>query len=142
MSVIDDAISRLQAIALACTSETIKEAPDYPPEDAAILPMAVAYIASGTGQADNATDVRLLLTVNVDIHFNRISMKSAYRQINNIIPEYLERLAGDPTLDGNVDTIVFPVSFDVGPSEWDKLITQCVTFTVPLKFLEDPQTTA
>lgn len=140
MSIIDDAITRLQAIALECTATTIKEAPSYPPEDAAILPIAIAYIASGTGQADNATDARLLLTVNVDIHFSRISMRGAYTQLNAIIPEYLKRLAGDPTLNGSVDTIVFPVSFTVGPSEWDKLVTQSVSFTVPLKFLESPTT--
>ncbi len=138
MSVIDDAIKKLQAHALACTSTTIKAAPDYPPEDASILPLAVAYIAEGTGQADNATTARLLLTVNVDIHFSRVSLKSAYTQLNAIIPEYLKRLAGDPTLGGTVETINFPVSFRVVPAEWGSLVTSMAQFQVPLKFMETP----
>lgn len=137
MSLIDDAIQKLQAHALACTSTTIKAAPDYPPEDASILPLAVAYIASGTGQADNATTARLLLTINVDIHFSRVSLKSAYTQINAVIPEYLKRLAADPTLGGKVETINFPVAFRVLPAEWGSIVTSMIQFEIPLKFMEN-----
>lgn len=105
-----------------------------------VLPLAIAYIASGTGQADEATTARLLLNVKVDFHVSRISMKGAYTQLNNIIPEYLQRLAGDPTLNDKVDTIVFPVSFDVTPAQWDKVTTQMASFTIPLKFRESPTT--
>src|SRR5690606_23665300 len=105
-------------------SETVRGAPSYPTEDASVLPLAIAYIANGTGSADDASTARLLLTVNVDFHVNRMSMKSAYTQLNNIIPEYLRRLAGDPTLNAKVDTIVFPVSFTVMPAQWDKVVTQ------------------
>lgn len=142
MSVIDNAIARLQELALACTSTTIKAAPDYPPEDAAKFPIAIAHIAEGSGSADNASNARLLLTVHVDFHFSRVSLKSAYTQINLIIPEYLERLCGDPTLGGAVQTINFPVTFTVMPMEWNSIITQMVQFAVPLKFMESPQTTA
>lgn len=140
MSIIDDAIGRLQYHALAITSETVRGAPSYPTEDASVLPLAIAYIANGTGSADDATTARLLLTVNVDFHVNRMSMKSAYTQLNNIIPEYLRRLAGDPTLNAKVDTIVFPVSFTVMPAQWDKVVTQMASFQVPLKFRETPTT--
>lgn len=140
MSLIDDAISKLQAHALACTSTTIKAAPDYPPEDASILPLAVAYIASGTAQADNATTTRLLLTVNVDIHFSRVTLRSAYTQLNAIIPEYFKRLAGDPTLGGAVETIIFPASVRVVPTDWNGIATSMAQFSIPLKFLETPIT--
>lgn len=140
MSIIDDAIGRLQYHALAITSETVRGAPSYPTEDASVLPLAIAYIANGTGSADDASTARLLLTVNVDFHVNRMSMKSAYTQLNNIIPEYLRRLAGDPTLNAKVDTIVFPVSFTVMPAQWDKVVTQMASFQVPLKFRETPIT--
>jgi len=139
MSVIDDAILRLQTLALAITSEDVA-APSYPTESAAVLPLAIAYIAEGTGQADDITTARLLLTINVDFHVRRDSMKSAYTQLNNIIPEYLKRLAGDPTLNGAVDTIVFPVSFNVTPAQWDATVTQMASFSIPLKFIETPTT--
>jgi C4-dicarboxylate transporter len=140
MSVIDNAVQRLQTIALAITSETVRGAPSYPVEDASVLPLAIAHIASGSGQADEATTARLLLTVNVDFHVSRVSMKSAYTQLNNIIPEFLQRLAGDPTLSGNVDSIVFPVTFNVSAAQWDRVVTQMASFAVPLKFRETPTT--
>jgi hypothetical protein len=67
-------------------------------------------------------------------------MKSAYTQINLIIPEFLERLAGDPTLGGDVDTIVFPVSFAVSATQWNTIATQMVSFTIPVKYRESPIT--
>lgn len=140
MSVVDTAITRLQAIALSCTSVTIKAAPVTPPEDASILPLAIAHIMSGSGQADNATTARLLLTVNVDFHFSSVTLKSAYQQIDAIIPEYLQRLAGDPTLAGSVETINFPVNVRVQPATWNDVVTEMVTFEIPLKFLETPLT--
>lgn len=140
MSIIDNAVQRLQTIALAITSETVRGAPSYPVEDASVLPIAIAHIASGSGQADESTTARLLLTVNVDFHVSRVSMKSAYTQLNNIIPEFLQRLAGDPTLSGNVDSIVFPVNFQVSAAQWDRVVTQMASFAVPLKFRETPTT--
>ena len=140
MSIIDDAIARLQYHALAITSETVRGAPSLPVEDAAVLPLSIAYISSGSGSIDDSTTARLLLTVNVDFHVSRISMKSAYSQLNNMIPEFLQRLAGDPTLNGKVDTIIFPVTFTVGPAMWDKVVTQMASFAVPLKFRETPTT--
>ena len=139
-SIIDDAVARLQYHALALTSETVRGAPSYPTEDASVLPLAITHIANGTGSVDDATTARLLLTVNVDFHVSRVSMKSAYTQLNNIIPEYLKRLAGDPTLNGKVDTIVFPVTFAVMPAQWDRVVTQMASFSVPLKFRETPTT--
>ena len=140
MSLIDDAILKLQTHALALSTETVRAAPSYPVEDATVLPLAIAYISQGTGQADDVTTARLLLTVNVDFHVNRSIMKSAYSQLDNIIPEFLRRLAGDPTLGGTVDTIVFPVSFTVGPAQWNRVVTQMASFSVPLKFRESPIT--
>jgi hypothetical protein len=139
-SIITEAIVKLQTIALAITSENIKAAPTYPVETASALPLAIAYIAEGTGQADDITTARLLMNLNVDFHVRRDSMKSAYTQLNNIIPEFLQRLAGDPTLGGTVDTVVFPVSFNVAPAQWDAVVTQMASFSIPVKFIQTPTT--
>ena len=139
-SLIDDAVARLQYHALAITSATVRGAPSYPTEDASVMPLAIAYISDGSGSVDDSTSARLLLTLKVDFHVSRFSMKSAYTELNNIIPEYLRRLAADPTLNGKVDTIVFPVTFQVMPAQWDKITTQMATFSVPCKFRETPTT--
>ena len=138
MSIIDDAIVQLQTHALAITSEDVRAAPSYPVDTAASLPLAIAYIAEGTAEAIEATTVKMLYTVNVDFHVRRDSMKSAYTQLDNIIPEFLKRLAGDPTLGDTVDTINFPVSFSVTPAQWDTVVTQMASFAIPLKFRESP----
>jgi hypothetical protein len=140
LSIIDDAVVKLQTHALALSTVTVRAAPSYPVEDAAVLPLAIAHIVEGSGQADEATTARLLLTVGVDFHVNRTTMKGAYTAIDLIIPEFLKRLAGDPTLGATVDTIVFPVTFTVTPAQWDSVVTQAVFFRVPLKFREDPIT--
>jgi hypothetical protein len=139
MSVIDNAIARLQVLALRCTN--IKNAPNYPIEDATSLPLAIAHIFSGEGIGSNASTVQLNTTVNVDFHFARVNIKDAYSRIDTLIPEYLQRLGGDPTLNGTVDTIQFPVPYSVNPAQWDTVITQMVSFAVTFKTLETPITT-
>ncbi len=141
---VDDAISRLQAIALQCTipngtsTTTLKSAPAYPMEDATALPLAIAHLASGTASPDNASTARILPTVNVDFHFSRISLKNAYAQVDAVAQDYSQRLCGDPTLNGVVSTIVFPVNFTVSPAQWDKITTQMLSFTIQLKLLKTP----
>ena len=136
---IDNAISRLQALALQCTSATIKAAPNYPIEDASVLPLAIAHLSTGEVNADNSNTARIKPTINVDFHFSRISLKNAYTQIDAIAQEFSARLCGDPTLNGTVSTIIFPISFSVSPTQWDKIITQMLTFTIPVKVLTNPQ---
>lgn len=134
MSVIDNAILKLQAHALAIPD--INAAPAHIVEDSMVMPMSLAYIASGEGSVDGRGTCRLILTVNVDIHFSRLSLTMAYQQMQSLIPTYLQRLAGDPTLGGTVDTIIFPVTCMVMPYEWSQSVTEMVRFSVPLKFLE------
>ena len=140
MTAIDDAIARLQVHALACTDPKIKAAPNHPVEDAGMLPLAIAYISAGTAQADNATTVRMLLDLQVDGHFDRSIIRQTYMQIDKFIPDYIKLLAGDPTLNGKVSTINFPLEFTVGPAEFNELITQMVSFRIPVKVLTTPTT--
>jgi hypothetical protein len=139
MSVIDSAIARLQDLAQACTN--IQNAPDYPIEDATALPLVITHITGGDMTVLNASTVQLNPIVSVDFHFARVNIKDAYQRIDTLIPEYLQRLGGDPTLNGTVDTIQFPVPFVVQPAQWDNVITQMVSFTVQLKTLEVPIST-
>lgn len=138
MSVVDSAIARLQDLVQACTAVTVRLAPDYPISDASMLPLSIAHLVEGSGQADTADQTRLLLTANVDVHFARQSLKDAYQKIDAIAVEYLQRLAGDPTLNGTVDTIVFPVTFTVSPAQWDNVQTQMITFVIQFKELTTP----
>ena len=141
MSVIDTAITRLQEIAAALV-EDIKLTPLYPIETPDVLPLAIANVTEGNGRADDASDVHIFVTVAVDFHFSRTSLPTAYKQMYAVIPEYLQRLGGDPNLAGKVATIVFPVTFVISPAEYGNITTQMLSFNVTLKFREDPTTTA
>lgn len=140
MSVIDSAIAKLQDHIQACTTVAVKLAPDLPVDNASMLPLSIAHFTQGQGGADDATNVRLLLTANVDVHFARQSLKMAYQQIDNLAVEYIQRLSGDPTLGGAVDTIVFPITFQVIPTQWDAIQTHMLSFTVQFKELTTPIT--
>ena len=61
---IDNAIARLQDLAAACTSLTIKSAPDYPIENADPFPFSAAYISSGEFKATNANTTHLFPVIS------------------------------------------------------------------------------
>jgi hypothetical protein len=146
MSIIDTAIQRVQTLAQACAFDATARkvgAPDYPPEDAATLPLSVAYIASGTATDLEATSTKLIINIGCDVHFDRQILKQTYKMIDTFIPDFVQRLGGDPTLGGSVSTIVYPVTFSVTPAEWNTVVTQCVSFVIPVKFnLLTPTVTA
>lgn len=140
-TVIDTAIARLQDIALQVSG--VKAAPDYPIDDAAgTLPLAIAHVTGATVTAEDATQTRFLITANVDFHVSRQSLRQAYTSLDTIIIDYGRRLAGDPTLNGTVDTIVFPVGVTVIPAQWDRVITQMASFQIQFKSLTTPSTSS
>ena len=132
MAITDTAIARIQAIALACSG--IKAAPTTPVDDAGVLPMAITHITAGSFTEINATDGKLMVNISADFHFDRQILRLTYERIDALIPDFLQRLGGDPTLNGAVSTIVYPVLFQVSPTQWDSITTQMVTFTIPIKF--------
>lgn len=139
---LEAAIIRLQAITKEVTSITpvVKSAPPTPVEDAGMLPMSMAHLGTGQVSPDDASTSRLITDVFVDVHFSLNQLSMAYDQINAFVPDYLLRLTGDPTLNGSVQTIVFPVLFQVLTMKWDTIFTIAARFTVPLKFRTAPTT--
>lgn len=134
---------RLQTLMLACSSSdvTIRYAPDNPVTSADVLPLSIAHLASGEGTADNATTVRVLPTIQMDVHFPRAFLKQVYGEIDVLAISFLQRLGGDPTLNGAVDNIIFPVTFDVSPDTYDNIETQRLRFEVPVKLRLTPVST-
>jgi hypothetical protein len=137
MSIIDTAVQRLQVIAKATAfdaAHNIGFTPSYPVDDAGVLPMVITHVSGGAITEMNATDTKLTLSISSDVHFNRSNIKIAYQQIDTFIPDFIQRLGGDPTLGGSVSTIIFPVPFVVVTAEWGSIQTQMVQFTIPVKF--------
>ena len=135
------AIQRIQALALASSSD-MKIAPDNPVDNAATLPMSMARLGGGQSTAANSTTNVFIPSIFVDFYFNRSWMKKAFEQIDTIVPAFANRLAGDPTLNGTRDTIVFPVLWsEPEPVDLDDVQTLRVRFTIPVKTLETPVST-
>lgn len=136
MSVVDDAIARIQDLALACTTVTIKAAPDLPVDDATVLPLVITHLMGGSGTIVGGV-AQLALNICADFYFTRTSIKDAYSKIDSIVPEFLQRLAGDPTLNSKVTTVIYPVT--VSPPQavdFNAVSTLMVRFTIPCKFME------
>lgn len=151
MSSIDDAIARIQAIALELTGVQIKSAPDYPIETLDPLPMVTSYVSNGTFYFVNSTTQKNFPTINVEFHFSRLNLKQSNQQVNSVAIEFPQRLAGDPTLDATVDTIVStanqPINYVRRPFTWREqtatqspLITDMLMFSIPVKLLKEPTT--
>lgn len=143
MSAIDNAIARLQTLALACSSSdvTIRAAPTYPVEDAGVLPISIAHITEGSAELTNKTLTKHFPTVAVDIHYNRQNLKGTYADIDATIPAFVQRLGGDPTLNGTIDSIVSPITYNVSAQQWNTVNTIMLRFVIPLKILETPVST-
>lgn len=143
---IDNAIARIQDIALAMTGITLKSAPDYPIEAPDPLPFGAAYLTGGEFRVTNATMHHNFPNIRVEFHFSRVNLKQAYQQINAVALEFPKRIAGDPTLNNTITTVLagieHPIPYEVRPFEWGQIATQMLAFTIPLKTLQAPQTTA
>lgn len=139
---IDNAVARLQALALACTSVSIKSAPTYPVENAEPAPFSIAHIVGGEINSGDATYGILFSDVSVDFFFSRNSLIQAYGYVDAIVKEYSARLTGDPTLAGTIPTISFPVPFTVEPKNWNGVPYIILAFQVRIKTNENAQATA
>lgn len=150
MSSIDNAIARIQAIALEMTDVQIKSAPDYPIETIDPLPMATSYLNSGTLYFVNSTLQKNFPTINVEFHFSRLNLRQANEQVNAVAIEFPQRLAGDPTLNGTVITIVGGADSDIPYTvnqyfPWGQppnIYSVMLKFDIPIKLLKSPQATA
>lgn len=147
---IDNAVNALQALSLAMTSVDIKSAPAYPIENIDPLPMSVAYLAAGNLMKINYGMLEIFPQINVEFHFSRLNLKQAYQQINAVAYEFSQRLSGDPTLSGAVDTLFSAdagVPFAVRPYNWGRpqgsnvdFFTQMLLFEIVVKIVESPIT--
>lgn len=137
-----NAVARVQDIVDAITSVTFKSFPDFPVEHADAFPMSIAYMSGGKFIATNYTTTHLFPVIRAEFHFSRVNLKKAYQDIYNVAVEFSTRLAGDPTLNGTVNTIVStddqPLEWVCRPFEWGAVKSEAMIFEIPIKLLETP----
>ena len=139
---IDTAIARLQDLVQGCTTVTIKSAPDYPIENADPFPMSIAYISGVSAYAMNATTTPIFPVITLEIHFSRVNLRDTYIKLNAIALELPKRIAGDPTLNGTVDTVIMtrdePLEGTITPFDWGGVKSEMLKFQIRVKMLETP----
>jgi len=139
-----NAVARVQDIVQAVTSVTFKSFPDYPIENADPFPMSVAYMSGGAFMATNATTTLLFPIIRAEFHFSRVNLKRVYQDIYNVAIEFSRRLAGDPTLNATVQTIVAtgdqPLTFTTRPFNWGTVQSEALIFEIPIKLMKAPLT--
>jgi len=143
-SEVANAVARVQDIVQTFTTVTFKSYPDFPVENADPFPMSIAYMSGGTFIASNASTTHLFPIIRVEFHFSRVNLKKVYQDIYNVAIEFSRRLAGDPTLNGTVTTIVStddqPLQFTARPFDWGTVVSEALIFEIPIKLLKAPIT--
>lgn len=141
---LDDAVSRIQEIVNECSSVKFMSYPEYPIENADPFPMSVCFVDNGTFNFTNATIHHNFPVIRLELHFSRINLKQAYQQINALVIELPRRLAGDPTLGGNIETVLAtkdqPAAYRVLDFEYGKIKSKMLLFMIPVKTLKSPLT--
>jgi hypothetical protein len=142
MSAITSAIARVQDIAQACTTVVFKSAPDYPIESADPFPMSIAFVSSVSAYAANSSTTILFPIITLELHFSRINLKDTYTKLNEIAIEFPRRIAGDPTLNGTVDTVICTdddrLEGTIAPFDWGNIKSQCLKFDIKFKTMQTP----
>jgi hypothetical protein len=133
---IDNAAARIQDIVLQMSSITIKSAPDYPVENADPFPFVATFAASGEFYGGSVV-LKNFPVLNVEFHFSRVNIKQMQQQINAVAYEFPRRIAGDPTLNGTVETVVMTeesrISYTSADAEWAGVKAKALVFQLPVK---------
>lgn len=106
-----DAIARIQTLARGLAG--MREAPEYVPENINQFPFALTYYRQGNTTAMTGWR-KGLHTVFCEIHVARQILPAALKTAMPYYQSMIAALEGDPTLDGTVSTIVWPVNHTFG----------------------------
>lgn len=113
----------------------IKSAPSKAPESANAFPFAVTYPESGSfdGQQGWQKGLHVLVT---EIHCARFLLPEAIAKALPYVSSFPDLLFQEPQLNGEVDTIVGPITYKFGYLEWDQTVTIGVQFRTTVKIQE------
>lgn len=108
------------------TLPAIKSAPVDPPESAFHYPFAVCYPPQG--RVYGTTDwLKAIHTLFLEVHVERFALDLAVATALPILASVINLVTNDPTLGGNVSTIIFdaesPITYQFGEMVWNGVST-------------------
>lgn len=110
------AVGRIQELVAQLTN--IRAAPAWPLENLDALPMAMSWPTGGEVGAGDDTYCKGIHRIRTEIYQSRVTLPQAVSTLAAYAESFPKILSGDPTLDGEVDTIVFPVSYTMQPIQF------------------------
>jgi hypothetical protein len=132
MAAIDTIIAKIQDCAEAAGA---RFAPDFPPEQTAAFPFAVTYPSRATWDIQGGGWMKGLVTVRTEIHVARKDLARDVERVNIFAQAFPNELWSDPTLGGNVDTIIQVRQVAFGPLAWAGQDTIGYTFETDFKVM-------
>lgn len=84
----------------------VKVAPANPTEGSISYPYTMVYPANGRVVGQPTLIFKEIHFINIDFVINRSNLPNAYKQITPLLSAALTKFAADPTLGGNVTTII------------------------------------
>lgn len=125
-----DAIIRVQELA---TVAGMKTAPNYPTESIIVKPFSIAYPGMGEIGKDDATSSRDIHRIYCQLHWTRAMLAESVEAALALFASFIEELRSDETLNGSVDAIIWPVTYQFGELGWDEEATVGWQFEIPVK---------
>lgn len=130
MALIDTIIAYIQDCA---TNAGARYAPDFPPEQTAVYPFAVTFPARAEWTTPYAGAMKGLVTVRTEIHVQRRDLARDVERANVFAQAFPNEIWDDPTLNGNVDTVLSVNQVEFGPLSWAGTDTLGYVFEITFK---------
>lgn len=129
-----DAIVRLQ---IHAKSAGALEAPTDPTESVIAFPFSACYLSRARIMGESAGAERDLVTVNLDLHINRIDLPTDVQKALSFYEAFKALLIADPTLSGTVDVVLMdesnPIDVTFGEMNWGAVKTVGLRWAITFK---------
>jgi len=125
------AMLQIQAVARAISG--VKSAPDQISDSMASFPFVVTFPRRLEDHAQQSWD-KSLWTVYTEIHVARGLVGDSVTTAAGLIEDLRDGLNADPTLNGTVDTIVYPIVATFGELEWGSPATKTIGWRCEITF--------
>ena len=113
------AIAQIQTYMLTLTG--MREAPTDAPEQPHVFPFAICAPAEGEWTGLQVAWKQGLQTVSLDIHVARKDLPRDIQKLADFEDAVPNILIANPTLNGTVDTIVYPIRWRLVTFSWDQM---------------------
>lgn len=116
--------------------EGIRAAPKRPPDKISLYPFTTCFPGTGDiligNPAGNRRDIHTLI---LEVHVARKDLPADINRVLPLVDRIGDKLKDDPTLGGNVETIVGSITYVFGPLGWFGQETIGWQFQVPVKII-------